>query len=164
MSIKLMSIADTAKLIKSIKTRANGVQRDIHIAAVSTLAHIRDHGDYTGAVALMNALPTGQRVKGLAVWYKHFSNGKFRLTYKNKVWAGSLEKDRDAEDFDVDAATDVTFAEFTTEAEPKQSTVDTLRKYLEKMAANDEKLPDGKPKVTEEARALAGAALRAIAA
>lgn len=162
--MKILSTADTAKLIKSIRGRAASVQRDIHIAAVSTLAHIRDHGDYTLAVDLMNALPSGQRVKGLAVWYKNFSNGKFKLTCKNKIWTGSLEKDRDVEDFDVDAATDVTYGEFTAETEPKQATVDTLRKYLEKMAANDEKLPDGKPKVTEEAKALAAAALVAIAA
>ena len=122
---KLLSQADTVKTIKSIKTRANKLQSDIHTCAVSTLAHMRDHGDYTLAVSLMNALPSGQRVKGLAAWYKNFTNGKFTLRQDKKqgnIWVGALSKDRTAEDFLVDEASKITFAEFTAESAPMQVT------------------------------------------
>jgi len=157
----------TSKLIKSIATRAKNVERDIHIAACSTLAHTRDHGDYTGAVALMNALPKGQRVKGLAVWYKHHTSGKLSMRQdksKGNILVASLAKDRTPEDFLVDEAVEITFADFTVEPEPKEITVDRLVKYLEGIATNDEVMPNGKPKVTPEAFKAAVTALKALEA
>jgi hypothetical protein len=157
-TLNILSVADTTRLIKSIKGRAASVQRDIHTAAVSTLAHMRDHGDYTLAVALMNALPNGQRVKGLAAWYKNFSGGKFAVRQDRKAgnaWVGQLAKDRDSTDFMVDEANEVTFADFTQEKDPQQTTVASLVKYLERLADNDDTLPNGSPKVAPEARALA---------
>lgn len=160
----LLNQADTSKLIRSIKGRAASVQADIHQAACSTLAHMRDHGDFTLAVALMNVLPNGQRVKGLAAWYKHFTSGKFSVRQDKKqgnIWVGSIKKDRAATDFLVDDAVQVTFADFTTEREPTQVTAASIIKYLERLVGNDETLPNGTPKVDPEAIALASKLLAA---
>ena len=160
----LLNQADTGKLIKSIKGRAASVQADIHQAACSTLAHMRDHGDFTLAVALLNVLPSGQRVKGLAAWYKHFSGGKFTVRQdkaQGNAWVGSLKKDRAATDFLVDEAVQVTFADFTTEREPTQVTAASIIKYLERLVGNEEVLPNGAPKVDPEAIALANKLLAA---
>ena len=162
----ILSQSETGKLIKSIKTRAANVQRDIHVAACSTLAHMQEHGDYTLAVALLNALPNGQRVKGLAAWYKHFTSGKFSPRQDKKAgnaWVGSLNKDRDSTDFLVAEACEVTFADFTQEKDPQQTTVASLIKYLERMADNDDMLPNGEPKIAAEAKALAMKLLQAAA-
>jgi len=171
---KILSQADTVKTIKSIRTRASKLQSDIHVCAVSTLAHMRDHGDYTGAVLLMNALPNGQRIKGLAAWYKHFSNGKFTLRQDKKqgnIWVGALQSKADGrvdEDFNVDEAAKITFADFTAEAAPQQITADSIKKYLDRLIANDETIKDAlgedQPKVTEAAKKAAKKMLALIAA
>jgi hypothetical protein len=172
--MKLLNQAETAKAIKSIRTRAANVQKDIHLCAVSTLAHMRDHGDYTGAVLLMNALPSGQRVKGLAAWYKNFSGGKFTLRQDKKqgnIWVGALQSKADGrvdEDFNVDEAAKITFADFTAEAAPQQVTPDSIKKYLDRLIANDETIKDAlgkdQPKVTEAAKQTATQMLALIAA
>lgn len=153
----ILSISDTAALVASIGRRAKSVQADIHQAACSTLSHIMEHGDFTLAVRLMNILPSGQRVKGLALWYKHFSGGKFTLRKDKKAggWVGSLSKDRSSEDFDLSGAIETSFADFSEEKEPQSMTVDKLVKYLKKLAESTETLPNGEPKVQPEAVALA---------
>jgi hypothetical protein len=160
----ILNQADTGKLIKSIRGRAASVQNDIHQAACSTLDHMRQHGDYTLAVALLNVLPSGQRVKGLAAWYKHFSGGKFTVRQdkaQGNIWVGSLKKDRAATDFLVEDAMQVTFADFTTERDPQQITPATILKYLERLVGNEDTLPNGSPKVDPEAVALASKLLAA---
>jgi hypothetical protein len=161
--INILSQADTAKLIKSIKSRAASVQADIHQAACSTLVHIRDHGDFRGAVALLNALPNGTRVKGLAAWYKHFSGKKFSVRQDKKqgnIWVGSVNKDRNPEDFLVEEAMEITFADFTVERDPQAITVDKIKKYLSNLLENDTVLPNGEPQVTPETVAMASALLQ----
>jgi hypothetical protein len=165
--MKILSQSEVAKAIKSLKSRAAKVQSDIHLCAVSTLVHMQLHGDYTGAVLLMNALPSGQRVKGVAAWYKHNSGGKFTLRQDKKqgnIWVGTLSKDRVAEDFDIEGASKVTFAEFTAEVEPRQVSEESIRKYLERLVANDEMLDETKPKVTAEAKERANVLLAMFAA
>ena len=158
--------AQTGELINSIKRRAASVQKDIHQAAYSTLDHIRCYGDYTLALALLNALPNGQRVKALALWYKHFSGGKFSPRQDKKqgnIWVGSLAKDRQDSDFNIDEAVATSFADFSAEKDPQQVTVATLVKYLEKLAGSEATLPNGEPKVQPEAMALAQKLLSAAA-
>lgn len=165
--IKILSQADAAKVIKSIKVRAGRLQSDIHQVAVSTLSHMQEHGDFRGAVALMNALPSGQRVKGLAAWYKNFSGGKFSLRQDKKqgnIWVGTLQKDRTSEDFNIEEASKITFAEFTAEVTPNQISEETIKKYLERLIANDEMLDETKPKVTDAAKERATVLLAAFAA
>lgn len=163
--MQFLNIADTTKLVNSIGKRGTALQRDIHKAACSTLKHIVDHGDTTLAVRLMNVLPNGQRVKGLALWYKHFSGGKFHVRKDKKAggWVGVLEKDRTPESFDLQGAVEVNYADFSEEKEPTQMTPEALLKYLEKVATNENTLPNGEPKVSPQAAELARRMLVAVA-
>jgi hypothetical protein len=158
-----MSVADTSKLIKSIKTRATNVQQDIHRAAVASLIQIQQDGNTNNAVALMNALPNGQRVKALATWFKAMSNKKFSVKQdkeQGNIWVAHLQKNRDASDFDIDTAIEKGFADYTTEREPQEVTLDKMVKYLKGIAENDEFIGDAtadnaKPKVSENVRSIA---------
>lgn len=160
-----MNFAQTDALIISIGKRAKNVQRDIHVAACNTLMHIQEHGDFTLAVKLMNLLPSGQRVKGLALWYKHFSGGKFTVRKDKKAggWVGALSKDRTPEDFNIAGAVEVSFADFSEEKDPQAMTVEKLVKYLQKLVDNTDTLPNGELKVQPEAAAMA-AKMLAVAA
>lgn len=154
--ITILSQSAAAELIAGIKTRAVTLQAEIHQAAVSTLDHCREHGDYRGALALVNALPNGQRVQGLVEWFKGFSNGK--LTFKqgaDKSFTADLKKDRVDGDFDVEMAMLTDFGAYTKEAKPKTVTVDALIKMLETKANNTELNSDGTPKVSADARTVA---------
>lgn len=144
--------------ISSVAASARTLESDIHQLAYSTLDHIRDSGDYRGAVALLNALPKGQRVQALAAWYRHFSNGKITLRQDaSKTWICAL-KDRTETDFDMEGAEGTTYADLTNEAAPKQLDVAAFVKRLEAVSTNDSTITvDGveKPKVTPATRSLA---------
>lgn len=147
----------TARIVK-LGASAAEVQSEIHLIACSTLDHIRVHGDTTGAVALMNALPKGQRVKSLSFWFRHFSNGKvaMALDKATDTWSCTLGKKRTEADFDIVAALAMTFADLTTEREPVSMTLEQFIKGLER-TANNTANHDGTeiPKVSEPVRALA---------
>ena len=158
MSLKLLTQSDLIKGIATLKTDAASVQERIHLYAVSSLDHVRAHGDTTGCVALCNALPNGQRVKALAFWFKKFSNGKLILTMDKatKTWTAKLSKQRVDSDFDVAGAEAITFADLTDERDPVSVTIESMVRNLERNATNAENF-DGtdQPKVTPEARAFA---------
>lgn len=156
MSITIISKAAVMEFITGLKTRAVTLQAEIHQAAVSTLDHCREHGDYRGALALVNALPNGQRVEGLMAWYTHFSNGK--LSFKkdaNGQRSAKLNTDRVDSDFDIEAAMLTDFGSLTKEAKPAVFTIDKLIKFIESKANNVELNADGSPKVAEDTRAVA---------
>jgi hypothetical protein len=156
--IKLMTQGDLMKAIPILAAQARDVQEMIHQCACSALDHVRAHGDTTGFVALLNALPNGQRVKALAYWAAHFSNKKLILQFdkKAKSWTAKLSKERTDEDFKVTEAMETTFADLTEEQEPKSMTVEALIKKLITASTNSENF-DGTeiPKVEPAARALA---------
>jgi hypothetical protein len=156
--LKLMTQADLMKAIPLLAADARTVQERIHVCGCSALDHVRAHGDTTGFVALLNALPNGQRVKALAYWAKHYSTGKLILTFdkKAKAWVAKLSKDRSDSDFKVTEAMATTFADLTEEVEPKSMTIAMLIKRLETASTNSENF-DGTeiPKVEPDARALA---------
>lgn len=156
--IKLMTQGDLMKAIPILARSARDVQDLIHQCGCSALDHVRAHGDTTGFVALLNALPNGQRVKALAYWAKHFSSGKLVLTFdkKAKSWVAKLSKDRKDEDFGIQSAMATSFADLTEEQEPKSMTVEMLIKKLTSASTNSENF-DGTeiPKVEPAARALA---------
>ena len=158
MSIKLLTQTEVSEAIPALATNAANVQATIHQIGCSILEHTRQHGDYTGAERLCNALPRGQRVKALAFWFRHFSNGKLTLAVAKdtKMWVGKLAKDRDFADFDVDSAMETTFADLTSEKDPTTLTLEKFIKGLERTANNDATF-DGTsiPKVAPEARAVA---------
>jgi hypothetical protein len=154
----LLTQADLMAKVVEIRTVAHTLQESIHVCACSGLDHVRAHGDTTGVVALVNALPNGQRVKALAFWFKKFSNGKLILTRNkdSKVWEAKLSKQRVDSDFDVAGAMEVTFADLTDERDPQSTTIEGLVKALEGKATNAENFEGTTiPKVTPEARAFA---------
>lgn len=158
--LKLLTAADLLAAIPALKQDADSVQERVHLYAVSGLDHVRAHGDTTGVVALMNALPRGQRVKALAFWFKKFSNSKLILTMDkdSKVWTAKLSKQRLESDYDINGAEAITFADLTDERDPQSTTVEGLLKSLVGKSTNSENF-DGTtiPKVTPEARKFAAA-------
>lgn len=56
------------KLIGSIKTRGATLQRDMHTAAVSCLAHVAAHSDVTLLQRFHDALPSVARTNALKTW------------------------------------------------------------------------------------------------
>lgn len=155
MNIEIISKADVMEFIAGIKTSAVKLQAEIHQVAVSTLDHCRAYGDYRGVLALVNALPNGQRVEGLMVWYQTFSNGM--LTFKkgaNGERTCTLSAKRVESDFDIQAAMLTDYGALTKEAKPATFTVEKLIKSIEQKANNVELNVDGSPKVDAAARAM----------
>ena len=157
---KTMSQSAVADLIGKIAASAKEVQGYIHAAAWNCLEHIRVHGDYTNALRLLNALPNGLRVKGLAFWFKTMSTGKFRPLQDSKTKVYGCEKlgaDRSDADFLMERAEETTFAELTGEINP--GTTYTLDKLIKKLkdVASETGLIEGtdKFKVEPAARAVA---------
>jgi hypothetical protein len=99
------------------------------------------------------------------VWYREFTNGKFSLNFdsKEKTWKGSLSKTRAAEDFRVDEAMEVSFADFTKERTPRQFDVLALVRFIKSKADNTETNPDGSFKVSQAAREAASKLLKLAA-
>lgn len=160
MNIEIMSKSQCDRAIKTIGRVGAKLELHIHRVAVSALAHVRDHGDTTVATNLLTALPKGQRVKALAYWFSHFSNGKLKLTTgKDGAWSAQLDKKRAEEDFNIPGAAAVSFAELTAEKDPgKTFTEEMLVKWLKSKANEDGFFEDGvTPKVSEGARDLAAA-------
>ena len=60
--------AALAKAIKSIATRGQKLDRDIHEVGVSCLAHIAEHSNTTLLNDLVNALPKGARKHAFVEW------------------------------------------------------------------------------------------------
>lgn len=87
-----------SKLIKSIATRGRGLDKDIHIAAVSALAHGFEHGSTAHAETLMAAMPKSARGKALQVYLMDLGcfmvkeDGKTLGINKDKRTAGFTTK------------------------------------------------------------------------
>lgn len=87
---------------KSIMTRGVKFDKDVHIAGVSCLNHIEEHGDVTLLNNLVAALPKGSRVTAFMEWaeaygkvsysdeLKEFKYDKLKVTLleesKDKSW------------------------------------------------------------------------------
>lgn len=149
---------ECAQKIESVIKGAVANEADLHQVAYSTLDHIRAHGNYTGALRLLNGLPRGLRVKGLAEWYKGFSNKKFvpGLDPKTKQWKAELAKDRTDADFDIEGAIATTYADYTTEPNYSTLSFEKFVKGLKRTATNTGFFPGTTiPKVSEDTRAVA---------
>lgn len=156
-NLKLLTQTDVLVKIALIGDSAKSLQADIHQCAVSTLDHVRVHGDTRGVTALLDALPNGQRVKGLAAWYRAMSSGKLALkaNKESKLWEAALAKDRTDEDFKMVEAEATDFGAYTAEREPQTMTLVKFLKRCENIANDDEVNADGSPKVEAEARIAA---------
>ena len=158
MAYEFISRSELSARVAAVCATATKAQAEIHACAVSGLEHTRVHGDYTSMEALLNGLPRGTRVKALAYWFKHFSNGKltFKIDDKSKAWVGNLSKDRDNSDFKIDEAIATTFADLTNEKSVESVTVESLLKALRNKATNTDYFEGTTiPKVTVEARIAA---------
>ncbi len=155
--LNLMTQTAVMEAIPELRDSLRNSQERIHLIGVSTLSHMREHGDYRGALALINALPNGQRVQALVAWFREFTNKKLSLKQdaKTKEWKGELRKDRAATDFRVEEAADISYADFTKEAAPRTMGLTQLIGYLQRVATNTAKNDDGSPKVDEPTRLLA---------
>lgn len=157
MSINIMSAGEITTAIGRIAASGKVLQARIHTVAVSTLAHIRDHGDTTLAVRLLDALANGQRLNALAFWYSRFSNGKTVMSKgKDGQWKCNLNKDRDVTDFDIEAADATNFADLTKEPKVEPMDIKAFEKLLKRIGDNDGVFPGTTiEKVTPAVRALA---------
>jgi hypothetical protein len=154
-SFTILDQTACGKKIDRIRKIGAALQTEIHIVACSTLAHIRDHGDYTLATRLLDALPNGQRVKALAHWYGNFSGGAATFAFdKSAGWSCKLAKVRTPEMFDLDAAYATSFADLVAEKGYTTLTLAQAVQYLKRKANEDGLNPDGTPKVSPEAREL----------
>lgn len=138
--------------IDRIAKVGRSLQTEIHSVGVSVLSHIREHGDYTLAIRLMNALPNGQRVNSLGFWFGYFSNGVFKVTYNKDTasWSGKLKGDR--EQIDVDGAAATSYADLTPEKKYTTFTAAAFASFLKRKANEDGLNPDGTPKVSPQLR------------
>jgi hypothetical protein len=140
--------------IDRIAKVGRALQTEIHSVAVSTLAHIREHGDYTLAIRLLNAMPNGQRVNALGFWYGHFSDGVFKVSFDkdSASWVGKLKGDRDQ--IDVEGAANTSYADLVPEKKYTTFTVEAFASMLKRKANEDGLNPDGTPKVDPKLRGV----------
>jgi hypothetical protein len=157
-NLNLLSREACVERIVSIRESARGLQDSIHIVAVSTLAHIRDHGDWTVAASLLNALPSGQRVQTLAKWFNHFSGKQINFFQDKKagnVFTGKLVDGWKADKFDVDSAMATQFGDLEAEKVNSVITLDKLRHMIARVANNTGSNKDGSRKVSDVTMAAA---------
>lgn len=158
MSVRIMTANECSTAIGRIAATGKVLQARIHTVAVSTLAHIRDHGDTTLAARLLDALANGQRVKSLAFWYSHFSGGKavFSVDKSTGQWKCKLNPERLPENFDIEGADATNFADLTNEKSPETMDIKAFEKMLKRIGDNDAMIPGtSMPKVSADVRALA---------
>lgn len=157
-NLNIMTIDKARVEIASIRESARGLQDSIHQVAVSTLAHVRDHGDFTVAASLLNALPSGQRVVTLAKWFNVFSGKQlsfFRDKKNGNVWTGKLTQGWTADKFDVDGAYATVYGDLEEEKVQGEITLDKLRIMIARIANNRGTNKDGTRKVSDRVIAVA---------
>lgn len=162
MTIAILTQAQVAAGLPTLRKSAEELTASIHQYAVSTLDHAREHGDYRGVLNLLNALPKSQRVQGLVAWFRHFSNNKLALKLVDGSWQGEIKKDRADADFRIAEAMETTYADFTVESAPKALTMAKFLASIEKVANDTTTLSNGARKVPEEVAALAASMVAQI--
>lgn len=144
--------------VASIRDGARVLLGSIHEVAVGTLAHIADHGDWTVAASLLNALPSGIRVKTLAKWYNRFSGGQvnfFQDKAQGNQFVAKLVPGWSAEKFDLVTAAATPFGDMEAEKVSKTLDIKALRGMIARVANNTKSNNDGTKQVADSARALA---------
>ena len=119
--MKLMKLtAEINKAIESIAKRGAKLDGDIQVAAVSVIAHLDEHGDFTLAERLVHAMPKGSRKLALVEFLLAF--GKVRLLDKenaedkDRITAGGVFGFAKDKTTNVDGAMEKAWYEFKPEA------------------------------------------------
>ena len=158
LTMTILSVEVCRERIASIRESARGLQDSIHEVAVGTLAHIRDHGDWTVAASLLNALPSGQRVQTLAKWFNHFSSKQVNFYQDKKagnVFTGKLVEGWKADKFDVDGAMATQYGDLEAEKVNSTITLEKLRGMIARVANNTGTNKDRTRKVSDEVMSVA---------
>tara|TARA_R110000823_G_scaffold194054_1_gene325473 strand:+ start:178 stop:636 length:459 start_codon:yes stop_codon:yes gene_type:complete len=131
-----MDIKEINKRIKSIKTRGKNIDRDIDIAGCAIMEHAAEHGDYSAANRLVDALPKSARTKAFITWFSDHT--PYNWTEKEKCF--KLPKDAiKRRQFMIDEAKAVPFWEYTVETEPKSLDIDKVIASLFKRFEKEKK-------------------------
>ena len=162
-----MQIIKTAalitKAITSIAGRGKALDKDIHIAGVSVLAHANEHGDTTLADKLVQAMPKGARKLALVEWmlaYGQLAKLDPKLD-KDAIAAGRLFKLDRSRTYNEAGAIETSWTEFKPEAAvhtafDAQAAVTSLLARLNKAAADGLTI-EGKAEALVKAQALVAA-------
>ena len=131
-----MDIKEINKRIKSIKGRGKNIDRDIDIAGCAIMEHAAEHGDYSAANRLVDALPKSARTKAFITWFSDHT--PYNWTEKEKCF--KLPKDAiKRRQFMIDEAKAVPFWEYTVETEPKSLDIDKVIASLFKRFEKEKK-------------------------
>lgn len=131
-----MDIKEINKRIKSIRTRGKNIDRDIDIAGCAIMEHAAEHGDYSAANRLVDALPKSARTKAFITWFSDHT--PYNWTEKEKCF--KLPKDAiKRRQFMIDEAKAVPFWEYTVETEPKSLDIDKVIASLFKRFEKEKK-------------------------
>jgi hypothetical protein len=147
MKIEILTVSAIGEVLDKIATTAKALQSQIHQCAVSALAHTFESGDYRSVTRLLNALPNGQRVQALSVWFNAMSDNVLEIKKVSGGFSVSLAsgwKDKIGERADVllEVAMEQDYGSFTKEAKPTALTLEKLIKWVESKAhnANDDEV------------------------
>lgn len=133
--IKQLSLNETTKLIKSIRGRSRTVVLDIHIAALSSLVHAQEHGNFTLMTQLYSAVSNGHKT-GLVLYFRSF--GPVNFVKKDKAFR--KDKTTNAKPWDIKGATETSPDDLDRELHVKQTQFDAaklmqqVKRYIEKRA------------------------------
>ena len=131
-----MDIKEINKRIKSIRTRGKNIDRDIDIAGCAIMEHAAEHGDYSAANRLVDALPKSARTKAFITWFSDHT--PYNWTEKEKCF--KLPKDASKRrQFMIAEAKAVPFWEYTVETEPKSLDIDKVIASLFKRFEKEKK-------------------------
>lgn len=146
MKIEILSVSAIGEVLDKIATTAKALQSQIHQCAVSALAHTFESGDYRSVPRLLNALPNGQRVQALSVWFSAMSDNTLEIKKANGAFsvalaAGWKDKIGDRAEQLLEVAMAQDYGSFTKEAKPTAMTLEKMIKWLEsKATAGDEEV------------------------
>lgn len=137
----LVGTAAIEKAIVSIQTRGKKLDHDIHVAAVSAMAHHDEHGDVTLVNRLVNSMPKGSRVNALRDFILTY--GKVKYDQENKLFVHDK-----AGEFDLEGAAGICWTEF--KPEPEYVPFDALASVKQLIAKLDKADTTKGDKVTPE--------------
>ena len=145
MKIEILTVSAIGEVLEKIATTARALQSQIHQCAVSALSHTFEHGDFRSVTRLLNALPNGQRVQALAVWFTHFSNNALTIKKVSGSFSVVLDSSKLGDEMQrlemLEFAMEQDYGTFTKEAKPTAMTLEKLVKWLEsKATAGDDEV------------------------